>query len=193
MDNLQNKKANFTRSLLLDSAVELLQDCAISELSFKQISENAGVSERTMFRYFENKAVLLDELTTKMHAMLDLPRVPGSSEQLSEFLETLYRQFEQNFKLVETLLDSDFYSRVIQTTAIKRHQEIKALLSQGYPNCPEDLITMTAANLRYILSATSWRYYRVIFDFEPSTSVKSANLVLQQSLLALDQFGESEQ
>lgn len=56
--SLRDKKANFTRGLVLDSAIELLQERAISDLSFKQISEHAGVSERTMFRYFESRTQL---------------------------------------------------------------------------------------------------------------------------------------
>jgi len=183
---LRDKKANFTRALLLDSAIELLQEYAISDLSFKQISENAGVSERTMFRYFESRAQFLDELTVKMYALLQVPTIPDDSQQLFVYLEALYRQFEQNPKLVEMLLASDFLSRILQTTAHNRFLEIKALLIRDYPHCPEDLITMTAANLRYIMSATSWRYYRANFGFDPATSIKSASILVQQSLSLLD-------
>jgi len=189
MSNLKDKKANFTRTILLDSAIELLQEHAMSDLSFKQISENAGTSERTMFRYFANRALFLDELTVKLYAQLEVPAIPDSSQQLSGYLEALYDKFEQNHKLVEVLLSSDFYPRILQTRGRTRLQEIKSLLLQDYPNCAQNLVLMTAANLRQIMSATSWWYYRVNFDFDPKTSINSANLLIEQSLSLLELKG----
>ena len=186
MTTLKEKKANFTRDLLIDSAIELVQEEDISELSFKSISNHAGVSERTMFRYFENRDAFLNQLTVRMHAQLQLPSLLDSTRELSTYLNALYKHLEKKPRMVEVLLDSVFLRRVLDTTAKDRLEELKALLAQDYPHCPQDLILKTAANIRYIMSASSWRYYRFYFGFDLGTSIHCAEILVKQSLSLLD-------
>lgn len=47
------------RKLLLDAAIQLLETTPIEELSFKQVSEKAGVPEGSAYHFFANRYDLL--------------------------------------------------------------------------------------------------------------------------------------
>ena len=45
---------------------------------------------------------------------------------------------------------------------------------------------MTAANIRYYLSASTWHYFRYNFNFDIETSIKCAELAVNQALQGLE-------
>lgn len=187
METLSEKKAAFTVGVILDAAAELAQETDINELSFKRVSEHAGLSQRTMFRYFSTREAFLDALTHRIYASLALPDVPASSAALSDYIETLYQRLDAQPRNVMLLLSSDLFPRVIATTAKKRLASLQALLTREYPECDTKLLTKTAANLRYVMSASSWRYYRMHFEFDLQTSIECATLLVEQALEGLKQ------
>ncbi|GAA0853363.1 TetR/AcrR family transcriptional regulator [Aliiglaciecola litoralis] len=189
MSSLQEKKAAFTRDLIMQSAIELAQECDIGDMSFKRVSENANISERTMFRYYTTRDAFLDELTLRLHALLELPALPEDASLLSGFLVDLYEKLDAQPRIVEVLFTSDLFDRVLHTTAKDRYLQLITLLEKSYPHCSNDMIKKSAANIRYILSASSWRYYRLAFGFDLKTSIESADMLVSQSLLQLKQGG----
>lgn len=182
MNSLNAKKADFTKNLLLDAACELTRSLEINEISFKAVSEQAGISERTMFRHFGTRDDFLDTLTERLYNELNAPAIPADTSLLPQFVSDLYRKFESQPRIVKVLLSADLFGRVIKTSAKARLNALKALLSKTYPNCTDQQITQTAANLRYIMSASSWHYYRVNFEFDIKTSESCAILMVNQAL-----------
>jgi AcrR family transcriptional regulator len=191
MTSLQQKKSAFTKNLLLQAAVDLANTIDVAELSYKKVAEHAGISERTMFRHFSSREAFLDALATLLHQQLELPGIPESAKALSAYSRQLYQQLDKQPRKVEVLLSADLLPRILQTSSKERLKELQALLKQTYPHCPDDLIIKTAANLRYVLSASSWRYYRFYFEFDLTTSIQCADMLVKQSLALLDMIGAS--
>ena len=54
------------RKLLLDAAIQLLETTPIEELSFKQVSEKAGVPEGSAYHFFANRYDLLAALASQL-------------------------------------------------------------------------------------------------------------------------------
>ncbi len=186
MTALQEKKAAFTQKLLLDAACELIETIDISELSFKKVSEKAGISQRTMFRYFTTREAFLDALTARLYIELDLPDIPDTVHELPNYIAVLYKKLDAQPRKVNVLLSADLLPRVLSTTAKARLEALKKLLAEAYPNCSKADITKTAANLRYVMSASSWRYYRNYFELELDTAIDCAQLLITQSLEYLE-------
>ena len=186
MSSLQEKKANFTKGLMFCAAAELSADLKVNELSFKKIAEHAGISERTMFRYFNSREEFLDAFAAQLHSELKLPTIPSTTGQLEDYVAQLFTHLEAQPETVNLLLDPHLMQRIINTTAKLRFEELKVLLIQDYPQCDETLITQSAANMRYVMSASSWRYYRENFGFDLPTSIQCASLVVSQALAFLD-------
>lgn len=185
MSRLQKKKAQLTVNLLLESACELSLTLEVSELSFKKVSEHAQISQRTMFRYFHTREQFLDAFSEKLHAELDLPDMPNSIESLTNYLSILYVKFDAQPRKVTLLLSSELLPRIISTFARERFEKIKNILHKSYPEVDDIEIMKTAANLRYIISASSWHYYRVHYDFDLNTSIDCAQMMLSQAIAHL--------
>lgn len=60
------ERGNTRRKQLLDAAEELLASVPIEELSFKQISEKAGVPEGSAYHFFANRYDLLSALASDL-------------------------------------------------------------------------------------------------------------------------------
>lgn len=187
MSSLLEKKAAFTVNLLLDAACELTQTLGIDELSFKKVSDHANISQRTMFRYFKTRDSFLDALTKRLYSELDLPDIPYQIEELSNYIANLYEKLDAQPRTVMVLLSADLLPRVLSTTAKQRYVALKELLSRTYPNASEHDIKKTAANLRYVMSASSWRYYRMYFDFDSEMATECAQLLVGQSIRYLEE------
>jgi AcrR family transcriptional regulator len=191
MTSLPLKKSALTKNQLLQAAIELADSTDVAALSYKKVAEQAGVSERTMFRHFSHRDAFLDALAMVLHQQLALPAIPDSAQDLSAYSRQLYQQLDKQPRKVEVLLSADLLPRILQTSSKDRLEELHSLLQHAYPHCPDDLITKTAANLRYVLSASSWRYYRCYFKFDLTTSIQCADMLVKQSLALLDMIGAS--
>ena len=60
------ERGNVRRKLLLDAAIQLLETTPIEELSFKQVSEKAGVPEGSAYHFFANRYDLLAALASQL-------------------------------------------------------------------------------------------------------------------------------
>lgn len=188
MSILLEKKAAFTTNLLLDAACELLQTMDINELSFKVVSDKAEISQRTMFRYFRSRESFLDALTERLYGELNLPTVPDSVDALPDYITMLYEKLDAQPRKVMVLLSADLLPRVLNTTAKQRLATLEALLTQTYPNASKHDIKKTAANLRYVMSASSWRYYRIHFGFDSTMATECARMLVHQSIRYLEEL-----
>ncbi|QHJ11026.1 hypothetical protein FX988_01248 [Paraglaciecola mesophila] len=192
MSLLQEKKAALTVNLLLDAAWELLQHCEIDELSFKKVAEKAHISQRTMFRYFTTREGFLDALTARLYAELALPIVPEEVDALPSYIATLYAKLEAQPRKVMVLLSADLLPRVLDTTAKQRLQALEDLLQNHFSYVSADDIKKTTANLRYVMSASSWRYYRMHFEFDSQMATECGQLFVRQSLAYLKSKNASQ-
>lgn len=169
-------------SLLLDAASELLNVMDIHELSFKKVSEHAAISQRTMFRYFRTREAFLDALTSKLYSELDLPSIPERIDALPTYIAQLHEKLDAQPRKVMVLLSADLLPRVLSTTAKQRLALLEALLKTAYPKANPRDIKKTAANLRYVMSASSWRYYRIYFEFDAEMATECAQMLVTQAL-----------
>ncbi len=182
MTSLNIKKAEFTKKLLLDAACELAQTLEISDLSFKVVSKKADISQRTMFRYFSTREEFLNELTVRLYSDLNLPEFPSSISELLVYTKSLYEKLEEQPRKVLLLLSADLLPKILETSAKTKHELLKKLLSKHFHNSSKSDIEKTAANFRYLMSASSWRYYRFSFGFDLPTSIECASMVIEQGL-----------
>tara|TARA_R110000751_G_scaffold287442_1_gene392178 strand:- start:31673 stop:32248 length:576 start_codon:yes stop_codon:yes gene_type:complete len=182
METLNDKKASFTKNLLLEAARELSETTEVCDISFKLVSDHAGISQRTMFRHFNTREEFLDTFTTREYNELDLPEIPDCIDKLSSYVAQVYQKFEEQPRRVAVLLSADLLPRVISTAAKARFETMERLFTEAFPSCAPSEILKTTANIRYVTNASSWRYYRKNFNFDLQTSIECAQMIVTQSL-----------
>jgi AcrR family transcriptional regulator len=182
--SLTSRHADLTHALILEAAVALLKGAPVSELSVRSVARQAGMSERTVFRYFATRDALLDAVAVEVTRRLATPPPPKDLAELLDYARVLYSRFDAESALATAVLYSELYSRVrkgMQARAVA----LRDLIDRLAPRRPEHERRLVAANVAYHLIATTWHYYRYYYGFSLQDSVESARLAIVQSLQGL--------
>lgn len=183
---LKDRQLALTRELILDAAIDLLEHGAVQELTMRSVSRRANLAERTIFRHFASRDDLLDALAAEVSTRLELPALPASAGELPAVPRALYRAFEARANLTRAALHSELFDRIRQTTASARWRAVQALVDAHAPHRSERDRRLAAANIRFLLAATSWHYYRFYFGFSLTDSIAAAELLIRQTVDGLE-------
>lgn len=181
-ETLKDRHNSLTRELILQAAVDELEQGSPDGLTMGVIARRANMAERTLFRHFASREDLLDQLALRVVARIDQPPVPRDIERLPEAPQELYSAYEAHADLTRAALHSELFDRIRETVARERWKAVKAAVDRAAPQRPEHDRKLAAANIRLVLSATSWHYYRFYFGFNLRNSIEAARLVIEQAV-----------
>ena len=184
-NSLAARHADLTQSLILDSAIDLLETASVRELSVRAVAKQADISERTVFRYFASRDDLLDAVALEMSRRLDAPADPTTVDELMAYPAAMFARFEATSALTRAALHSELYDRIRSSAARHRGAAIRGLLDRAAPDRSEGERRIAAANIHYSVIASTWRYYRDYFGFGPEETVECARVAIAQALNGL--------
>jgi AcrR family transcriptional regulator len=182
---LSERHADLSQRVILDAAVELLERASVTELSVRAIARHAGISERTVFRYFATRDELLEAVAHEVAHRLRRPPDPSSLEELLAYPDALYERFEATAALIQAVLHSELYHRIRNADAEHRGAAVRTLLDSVAAKRPERERRLAAANIHYHITASTWHYYRFYFGLSLEDSVECARMAIRQALAAL--------
>jgi AcrR family transcriptional regulator len=183
--SLSERHADQTRQWLVAAAVELMEADPDAPLVNLAIAQRAGVSERTVYRYFVTRDSLLDAVALAVSKRLESPLVPATLALLTEFAQDLFASFERQPALTRAALRPEVFVRMRDGVAAQRRAAIQSLVDKGFGQLPAEERRLAAANVRYLLSATTWRYYRDNFGFTADEAVCGVQTALRHILAGL--------
>lgn len=109
------EKSNSNRQKIIENYVALLVEKRGEEISLEELAERAGLSTRTLFRFFGDKKSLTRELETYLE--MYVTRVAGNLQIMTveDFAEFSFRVFDQYESLILAYLYTNFgqQSRVL--------------------------------------------------------------------------------
>ncbi len=133
------ERSRATRELILDTAARLFGERGIAETSTNRIAAEAGISIGTVYRYFSDRAVIVEELLRRLlesveqrltkHAL----GLPGQSilEQVTRILEVITDELVDNARLVRALVAGvQFYNSGIPEFEPRLRLLIKVMVIQ---------------------------------------------------------------
>lgn len=179
---LLQRHTDATYRLILSSAVDLLERQGFGELTVRAVAKHAGMSERTVFRYFPSRDEFLDGVAAEVVRTIAAPDAPDSLDSIVQYVEALYSQFETNADLVSAALHTDVYSRIRQTAARSRWDVVSQLFAKEFGSAPAKERIIAAANVSYYLTATTWNYYRFNFGLSAEETVECAQSAIRAAL-----------
>lgn len=183
--SLSEKRNDLTRKLIMDAAHALLRAASVTELTVRAVAQQAGMSERTVFRYFPSRDALLDTVAAQLLSEMALPGQPESLEELLAAPAALYGAFEARADLTRAVLHTDLVDRVRALQASSRWKAVAALLAQAAPGYGEEQRRIAVANICFHLTASSWHYYRFLFGFTVEEAVRCSETAVRQALAGL--------
>jgi AcrR family transcriptional regulator len=182
--SLVDRHTDATQRLILTTAVELLErSSSVSELTVRAVAKHAGMSERTVFRYYASRDDFLDAVAAEVVRNLQTPAPPPRLEELPDYPRVLYARFEEKAGLVRSALHTEVFKRIRETVASERWHAVRALIDAHAGHRSERDRKIAAANIRYYLAATTWHYYRFYFGFTLDEAIDCARSAVR---LAID-------
>lgn len=177
--SLKDRHTDATQKLILATAVELLETGGVSELTVRAVAKRAGMSERTIFRYFPTREDFLDAVASEAVRGMHTPAPPANIDELLGYADQLYRSFEARSALVVAGLHTDLIKRVRQEAAEERWRTIHELINDLAPGAPESRRSSAATNISYFLSASTWHYYRANFALSLDDTIACATAAIR--------------
>ena len=188
-ETLKDRHNSLTRELILQAAVEELGHGSPEGLTMRAVARRSNMAERTLFRHFASREDLLDELALRVIALIDQPPLPSELSRLPDAPRGLYAAYEAHANLTRAALHSELFDRIRESVARERWNAVKALVDQAAPDRSAHERKLGAANIRMVLSATTWNYYRVYFGFSLRDSIEAARCVIEQTIERLTRPG----
>lgn len=163
-----------TQDFLLEVTLKWLSSGEMQEITFLGIAQRANVSERTVYRYFENQEVLQATLVPLISKRLKDIEPPKDSTSFSQYAKELYSACEANSGLVRTLVTTSFGRNILNSEKTRRLKKIYAVLSKEFSSLDQLTVKCAAANIRLVCSGSSWEFYRFQAGLSLSASIASA-------------------
>ncbi|WP_448208088.1 TetR/AcrR family transcriptional regulator [Azospirillum sp. sgz302134] len=177
--SLVDRHTDATQKLILATALDLLERSSVGELTVRAVAKEAGISERTIFRYHASRDDFLDAVAQAAARSLQTPPPPARLEDLPEYPRVLYTRFEERAGLVKSALHTEIFERMRVITANERWRAVKVLIDERAGHRSEHDRKIAAANLCYYLAATTWHYYRFYFGFTLEDAIEAARSALR--------------
>ena len=133
------ERARATRELILDTAARLFGERGIADTSTNRIAAEAGISIGTVYRYFSDRAVIVEELLRRLLESVEqrlTQHALGLSdrsilEQVTRILEVITDELVDNARLVRALVAGvQFYNSGIPEFEPRLRLLVKVMVIQ---------------------------------------------------------------
>lgn len=179
-------QAQQTRDAILQALAEQLVSNNSPDFSVADAAAKAGVTPRTVFRYFPTKSDMLQAVSEWVFGLTGRVALPEQPGDLPQTVVDSYALFERHAELMQALLLSDLGRGVrSQMTARRRQGLVKALAPALMPLKPEWQSALTAV-LAHLVTAEAWWQMRSAFDPQRDQLGQAAAWVIDCVLAAVD-------
>jgi AcrR family transcriptional regulator len=148
--SLREQQVDLTRDLIVRAFRSLLETDHPDAITYAQVAEAAGVSLRTVYRYFPTRADLLRSAAEWFREFTDGARWddPRSVRDMAGAIPQLGRLFDEHTNVFRALADDALEQ--------PRRDAVAAALAEVSCDLPDDEVRRAEALLSYIRSGRAW-------------------------------------
>lgn len=144
-----------TRTRIEDAAIALMAEGG--RLNHDNVAERAGISRRTVYRYFPDQATLRAGV---WHRLSPAQGIPRDLDALTEGLEARFTRFEANADAMTVVFASAEGRAVRNVMTEERAAAFRAMLAEATAHLPEPRRTAAIAAVQFASSGFAWREMR---------------------------------
>lgn len=156
---LRGQQAEFTRRILLEAAQQVILDNDVEEFSIQKVAEQAGVSHRTVYRYFSSRRELLDALTEWIedNVLAETGYPPTAAGDIGETVHKVYDQFDRYAPYYRASVVLASRGDHIDPERLRvRSEQLHAALSEVLQSLGEVQAREAYTVIRLLVSAQAW-------------------------------------
>lgn len=158
LPSLRARHRAATQELILETALELFHSAEIS-FSHETVAERAGMSARTVYRYFPTQTDLYLALWER-HREQTETRFPAAEAELLPLVHAQFRHFEEHAALVRAALASPASAEILAHGWQEGHEAFQTALAGITASLPPEQGRWLVAVCQSIFSAPFWHMLR---------------------------------
>ncbi len=179
--SLRDRQAADVRRGVFEALVRHLEAGDADRLSMDDLAREAGVSRRTLYRYFPTRPALLAAASDWIREeLLDLP-VEIGDEGIAASFRAAAKQLERKPDLARALLRTDTGRAVRGSYRRARADAIRRALAREVPGLARRELERASGVLRYLCSSTAW----IAVQDESGLSASGAQDAVEWAIAAL--------
>jgi AcrR family transcriptional regulator len=171
---LRDAHRELTRARILDAAIELLKKEDLDALKLADIAEQAGVTERTLYRHFATREDLMKAIWPRLQARVGSRGFPQTPDDLAEMPLWLFPNFDAEGGAVRASLYSRAGRELRRALNPERQAAIRKAVRQARPDLREPELTRLCAIVHLIGSAYGWSVMKDAWDLNGSQAGQAA-------------------
>lgn len=188
---LRERQSEQTRAAILEALTGELAEGGLHELNIPAIARRAGVSVRTVYRYFPTRDALLDAVNQWMDQTIVPGAPPAAADEMPAMAERAFKEFDAN----ETAMLAQWATALGRDVRARgRRRRISAYrdaLAGATSNLSRSDARAAHAVISYLLSSLTWKTMREEFGMKGSESGKAVAWALRTLIEDLSQRNEN--
>ena len=153
---LRERQASLARQAIFEALVQHLEDGDADDVAMEQLAQEAGVSRRTLYRYFPTRSALLAEAADWIRTeLLQLPIEIGDEGIVRSFRLAASR-LEGRPELARALLRTTTGRAVRGSYRRARLEAIRRALGREVAGVPKRELDRAVPVLAYLCSSNAW-------------------------------------
>lgn len=180
--SLRERQKASTRDLIVKTAMEIFLR-AEANFSHEAIAERAGMSARTVYRYFPSQADLYLALW-QSHREETRTQFPATEAELLPLVHTQFRQFEKHAALVRAVLASPVSTEILTHGWRQGHAAFQEALAGITADLPAEQARWLVAVCQSIYSAPFWQMLRTRGELSGDEAADAAAWAMEAVLAA---------
>ncbi|MGN6218669.1 MAG: helix-turn-helix domain-containing protein [Microbacterium sp.] len=173
-----------TPSLILANAALLLRERTFEDVSYLELAEAAGVSERTIYRRFPTRSHLLEALARWIEAEHFPVQDFRTAGEFREAVRARFRAYDAAPAFAFVAARGGALSPTGEDSAAPMSEAIVAMIDATAPNLNRRDARRVAASLRYFASPMFWARMRTGFDMSADDTYQVFDLAVRRVLPA---------
>lgn len=182
---LRERQADNTRRAILEAASELIVEDGLASFSMRDVAEEAGVSERTVYNHFATRQAVLDGLTDYVAERLDelgLQDDPRDIEDLTGRMVAINRAFDTIGAPARAMARLTAAQGRPSAAAVERTEHFRERFADVLDPLPPDEAERCFAMIRTVVSSTTWLRLREEFALGSDDTAKAIAWALKTLL-----------
>jgi AcrR family transcriptional regulator len=153
---LRERQAQQVRAAILDAAISELEDRASDDVSMADVAQAAGISLRTVYRYYPDRLSLLRAVGEHVYGTLGVPfDIAGPDDISASFLDAAAR-LSMRPQLARALVQTTAGRTVRSAVRGDRVDSVRAALKPLTDGLDADTARRATAVITHLCSAASW-------------------------------------
>jgi AcrR family transcriptional regulator len=175
------RHARATRDAILDAVERRLEQGGVDDLTFLQIAQEAGVSDRTVYRHFATKDALLEAFWLRVQQSLG---IATSTRSWADYVATrpaAFAEMDRRDPVLRALMNSSQAHEARLKLNQDRQAGIRKVVAEAVGDLPEPRFTELCALVHLLGSAPAWQAMKDYWGLE----AQDAGRVVAQALTIL--------